>query len=469
MTTATARFVAAVAAAALVLSSVHPALAQQASQPSIVRDAEIEDTLRVMARPAIVAAGLDPAEIELHLVGDSTINAFVTNGQNIFVHTGLILEAENANEVIGVLAHETGHISGGHVPRTAQAIRYAMRPALIALGLGILAIAAGAPQAGAAIISGAPQFAQANFVRHTQVQESAADQAGAGFLEASGQTGRGLIDFFNRELRPMEFAVRRVPAYMVTHPFSSDRVEALRQRVEGGEHYDTTENPEIASRFAMMQAKLVGFIQPLARTLQLYPATDRSQPARYARAIAYCGCGVASRIPDLTRALAEINSLIVDDPNNPYYEELAGQIYFENGRAADSIAHHRRALQLAPSEPLLQVNLARSLIAANGRAGADEAIPILQRALQTEPENAFAWRELASAYDIRREDGLARLASAEQAYAIGDLPRARIFAERARRSLTQGTTSWQRASDIVASVTNELPEGEPPQPRNPRG
>ncbi|MGE0045902.1 MAG: M48 family metalloprotease [Hyphomonadaceae bacterium] len=449
------------AAAIMIFASAQPALAQQQQrQPSIIRDAEIEQSLNIMARPLFDAAGLEADDIQILLVGDRSINAFVTNGQRIFVHTGLIMEAENVNELIGVIAHETGHISGGHLARSREAMNYALRPALIAIGLGILAIAAGAPDAGAALISGAGQFAQGSFVRHTQVQESAADQAGAQFLEASGQSGAGLISFFNRELRPMEFAVRRVPAYMVTHPFTSDRIESLRQRVEHAEHYQTPDNPDYVRRFEFMQAKLVGFIEPLARTLQLYPVTDTSQPARYARAIAYCGCGVESRIPDLTRARAEIDALIAADPNNPYYQELAGQILFENGRSAESIPFHRRSVELAPNEALLMINLARSLIAANGRAGADEAVELLQRALRFEPDNGFAWRELATAHDLRGEDGLARLASAEQAYAIGDFGRARNFAERARRSLEQGTASYQRASDIVASAQNEAPEEE---------
>ncbi|MGE0827941.1 MAG: M48 family metalloprotease [Hyphomonadaceae bacterium] len=454
------------AALGALLALAAPVQAQQ-RQPSVIRDAEIEETLRIYTEPLLRAAGLDPADVQLHLVGDTSINAFVAGGQRIFVHSGLIMRARAPNEIIGVLAHETGHISGGHLARSSEAMSVAMRPALIALGLGVLAIAAGAPDAGAALISGMGQFAQGSFVRHTQVQESAADQAGAQFLEQTGQSGEGLISFFNREFRPHEYAVRRVPAYMVTHPFTSDRIESLRARVENAEHFSAVDTPDNLRRFQFMQAKLVGFIEPLSRTLQVYPATDRSQPARYARAIAYCGCGIASRIPDLTRARAEIDSLIAEDPANPWFQELAGQILFENGRAAESIAFHRRSLELRPREPLLEVNLARALIAANGRAGADEAVPILQSALQREPNNAFAWRELATAHDMRGEAGLARLASAEQAYAIGDLGRARNFAERARRELEQGTASWQRASDIVASAQNSLPEEN--GRRNPRG
>jgi predicted Zn-dependent protease len=380
------------------------------------------------------------------------------------------MEARTPNEIIGVLAHETGHISGGHLARSREAARYAMRPALIAIGLGILAMAAGAGDAGAALIAGSGQFAQANFVRHTQIQESAADQAGASFLEQTGQSGAGLISFFNREFRPHEYAVRRVPPYMVTHPFTSDRIEALRQRVEGAENYRTTDTPDNLRRFQFMQAKLIGFTQTLARTLQVYPPSDRSQPARYARAIAYCGCGVQSKVPDLQRARTEINSLIAEDPRNPYFQELAGQILYENGRAAESIPFHRRALELSPRTALLEINLARAVLQSDSRGGADEAIRLLQRALQSEPENAFAWRTLAEAHETKGQEGLARLASAEQAYSVGDLGMARNFAERARRTLTQGPVSWQRASDIVASVQNTMPDDDQRAPeRRPRG
>lgn len=423
-----------------------------ASAQGLIRDAEIEDTLHVYTNPLLVAAGLNPDDVELYIVSDPSINAFVSGGQNIFVHTGLILAAETPNELIGVLAHETGHISGGHLARSREAMGQAMGPMLISLGLGVLAIAAGAPQAGAALIAGSQQFAMSNFVRHTQVQESAADQAGAQFLEQSGQSGEGLISFFNRNMRPYEFMTRRMPPYMMTHPYSSDRVEALRQRVANNPHRDAVDTPENIRRFQFMQAKLIGFIQSQGQTLARYPLRDQSQPARYARAVAYY------RVSDLPRARQELDSLIAEDPSNPYYQELMGQILFENGRAEESIAYHRRSLELSPGQPLLQVNLARALVAAHERAGADEAIEILQQVVAREPDNAFAWRELAQARDLRGEQGLAELASAEQNFALGDYGSALNFAERARRTLPRNTPSYQRATDIVTFSGNEVRE-----------
>ncbi len=436
--------------AALAFSAFCLGMPSAASAQSLIRDAEIEDTLRLYASPLLVAAGLEPDDVHLLVVNDPTLNAFVAGGQNIFIHTGLILTAETPNEVIGVLAHETGHIAGGHLARAREAMGQAMGPALISIGLGVLAIAAGAPDAGAALIAGSQQFAMANFVRHTQVQESSADQAGAAYLESSGQSGRGLISFFNDNLRPYEFQTRRIPPYLMTHPFSSDRVEALRLRVAQGAHYDTPDSEENLRRFRFMQAKLVGFIQTQGQTLARYPLSDRSQPARYARAVAYY------RVSDLGRARQELETLMAEDPRNAYFQELMGQILFENGRAAESIPYHRRSLQFAPNQPLLLINLARALTAANGRQGADEAIELLSQAAAIEPDNAYAWRELAATRDLRGEQSLAELASAEQNFALGDYAAALSFAERARRTLPRNTPSYQRAADIVNFAGEEV-------------
>jgi len=441
-------------AAVAIAMSVLIMAAPQAAAQGLIRDAEIENTLRAYTDPLLVAAGLEPSDVDMYIVSDPSVNAFVAGGQNIFVHTGLILAADTPNEVIGVLAHETGHISGGHGARRAQDMERAIGPMLLSIGLGVLAIAAGAPDAGAALISGSQAFAMGDIVRHTQVQESSADQAGMQFLEATGQSGRGLITFFNTQIRPYEFMTRRAPAWMMTHPFSSDRVEALRERVQSSPNYDAVDSPENIRRFQFMQAKLVGFIHTQGQTLARYPVRDTSQPARYARAVAYY------RVSDLTRARAELEVLMGEDPNNPYFQELMGQILFENGRAAESIPYHRRSLELAPNQPLLQINLARALSAANGRAGADEAVALLQAATAREPDNAFAWRELASARDLRGEQGLAELASAEQNFALGDYGAALSFAERARRTLPRNTPSYQRANDIVTFAGNEMRDRE---------
>jgi len=442
------------AALALVALSAAPAAAQ-----GLIRDSEIEDTLRVYTTPLLQAAGLDPNDVSIYIVGDNSLNAFVAGGQNIFVHTGLILAADTPNELIGVLAHETGHIAGGHLARQREAVNKSMRTALISIGLGLLAIASGAPDAGAVLMASSQNFAMGNMVRHTQVQESAADQAALDYLVRTGQSPRGLIDFFNKNVRPYEFMVRRMPPYLMTHPFTSDRVEALRQNVQGSPLYDVRDSEDYLERFRFMQAKLVGFILTQGETLARYPLSDTSQPARYARAVAYY------RSSDLPRARQEMAVLMREEPQNPYFQELMGQILFENGRAEEALPYNRRALELEPGDALLQVALARALIAANGREGADEAVPLLQAAIDNESDNAYAWRELASAREIRGERSLAELASAELNFSVGNYPAAVSFAERARRELPRNTPSYQRATDIVTFAGAEIRDRQPQQTR----
>ncbi len=434
-------------AAGLVLAAFP--MAGPAHAQSMIRDAEIEKTLRDYSNPIFAAANLNPADIRIVIVQDPSLNAFVTNGQRLYLHTGLILAADTPNELKGVIAHETGHIAGGHLARSREAMSQSMTPALISIGLGILAIAAGAPDAGAALISGSQQFALANYVRHTQVQESSADQAALSYLESTGQSAEGLVSFFeNFRYQEVMSDARRSP-YFRTHPLSSDRIEALRQRAEKASNTRAKDSPADIAAFTMMQAKLIGFLEPPARTFSRYPESDKSLPARYARAVA------AYRIPDMARAVREASALTAEQPDNPYFHELLGQILFESGKTAEAVPHDRKALALAPNSPLLQVNLARALAALPGPEGATEAIGLLQKAVSLEPENAFAWRELATAYDKTGQDGMARLASAEQSFVMGDYPRALSFAQRARRSLKEGTASWRRASDIALVAENE--------------
>jgi len=409
--------------------------AAPAAAQGLIRDSEIEETLRVYTEPMLVAAGLDPNDVSLYIVGDNSLNAFVAGGQNIFVHTGLILAADTPNELIGVLAHETGHIAGGHLARQREAVNKSMRTALISIGLGLLAIASGAPDAGAVLMASSSNFAMGNMVRHTQVQESAADQAALDYLVRTGQSPRGLIDFFNKNVRPYEFMVRRMPPYLMTHPFSSDRVEALRQGAQGSPLYDVQDSDDYLRRFRFMQAKLVGFILSQGETLNRYPLTDTSQPARYARAVAYY------RASDLPRARTEMAALMSEDPQNPYFQELMGQILFENGRAEEALPYNRRALELKPNDPLLQA------------------------AIDAERDNAYAWRELAAARELRGERSLAELASAELNFSIGNYPAAVSFAERARRDLPRNTPSFQRATDIVTFANAEIRDRAPQQQR----
>lgn len=419
-------------------------VAPVANAQSVIRDEEIETLLREYTDPLLVAAGLEPSDVRLYVVNDPTLNAFVTGGQNIFLHTGLILAADTPNQLKGVIAHETGHIAGGHLVRSQQAMEVAMRPALLSMFLGVLAIAGGAPDAGAALIQNSQYWAALTFFRHTRVQESSADQSAVTYLEETGQSGQGLLDFFDKfRYQEVMSDARREP-YFRSHPLSADRIQALRGRVQSQTHLAAVDSPVSLARFKLAQAKLYGFLESPQRTFVKYPLSDTSEAARYARAIA------AYRIPDTKRAIAETEALIAMHPDNPYYHELLGQILFESGQAAASIAANRQALALAPNSALFEINLARALLATETKANTDEAIALLKASLARDPDNGFAWREIAVGYERRGETNLAELATAELAFSIGDYPRALQFAKRAQANgLKQGSPEWRRSADII--------------------
>lgn len=427
-------------------------VAGTAQAQSLIRDTEIEHTLREWTDPILEVAGLRPQDVDLYIINDPSLNAFVAGGQNIHLHTGLLIAAETPGQIKGVIGHETCHIACGHTVTRSQAASVSSRPALISIGLGVLAIAAGAGDAGAALIASSQQFAALNFFRHTRAEEAAADQAAVAYLEALGQSPAGLVEFFeNYRYQEVLSEARRYP-YFRAHPMASDRIRTTRQLAEETGLMDVPPAPEVQRQFEMMQAKLIGFLETPAQVYRKYPRDDDSQPARYARAIA------AMQAADIAVALKEIDELIEIDPENPYYHELKGQILFESGRVAESVAPHRRANELMPGQALLLINLGRSLIA-RGEAGDVEAgEEALRDALIAEPDNAFAWHQLAIALEKRGERAEAQLATAESAYHIGDLARANSFAGRARDDLNAGTPLYRRASDILAITDPRLPE-----------
>jgi len=425
-------------------------LSVPASAQSLIRDTEIEETLRKFTDPILRAANLQTSSVDLYLVNDPSLNAFVTRGQNIFVHTGLILEAETPNQLKGVLAHETGHIAAGHIVRRGQNNKSAYGKMLIAAGLGIAAILAGEAGAGAAILAGSQQFAIIDVLAHSRIDEASADQAAAKYLEITGQSPRGLVDFFEK-FRYQELLSngRRYP-YFRGHPLSSDRIDKLREVIEESPYRDVKDTDEEIQALTMAHAKLIGFIDAPQTVFSKYPETDTSKPARYARAVAHY------RAADLNSALKEINILIEQEPENPYFFELKGQMLYESGKGARAIAPFREAVRLKPSAPLLEIALGQVLIEKDTPESVDEAIKILKSALQKENTNGFAWYQLSQGYDRKNEPALARYAIAEQAFASGDLQRARSFALRSQDGLAQYRAQWRRASDIIVIADTQL-------------
>ena len=438
-----ARFVALLAGAMAAALAPALAFAQQAPAFNIIRDTEIEAIIRKDAEPIWRAAGLNPADVKLHLVGQNELQAFVSNGQQMFIYTGLIKETQNPNQLIGVIAHETGHMAGGHLARSGDMNKAAMAPFLLTLGLGILAAAAGAPDAAAALLSSSQYFGTLGALGYSRTQEAAADQAAITYLNRANISTRGLVDFFDNFRYEEVFSEARRFPFFQSHPISSERIELLRRRAEEQKSYNEKDSPEALRDHEIMKAKLFGFMEPPAQTFIKYKEDDKSFPARYARAIAYY------RGTEPERALKAIDALLTEQPQNPYLWELKGQVLFESGRAKEAEAPHRKSVELAPNAPLLRVNLAQAILAQDDPKRSDEVVAELQKSLALESDNALAWRMMAQAYDAKGQPGQARLAAAEESFFNGDMTRARIFALRAREMLTKDTPEWRRATDIV--------------------
>ena len=436
----------------IILSSLFLVLINHTSafSQSLLRDTEIEETMIDYTKPILLAAGLSPSSVDLYLVNDPSLNAFVTRGQNIFLHSGIILQSDTPNQLKGVIAHEAGHIAGGHIVRSDYGNRSAYGAMLIAAGIGIAAILAGEAEAGAMVLGGSQQFGQLEALAYSRTNESAADQYAAQYMEATKQSGQGLIDFFDR-FRAQEVLsnARRYP-YFRGHPLSSDRIDALREVVDESEYTDVKDTEEEQNRLEMAKAKLRGFLEGPQVVFSKYPPSDQSQPARYARSVAHF------KAADLKNALKEIDSLISENNKNPYFFELKAQILYESGQGQASLKPARKALELKPNAPLLKLALAQSLLEEDDESSTFEAIKLLKSALNIERENSYAWYTLSRAYGEVGMKAEAKYATAEQAYAIGDLARASSFAKRAQTDLERGDPLWRRASDIIVVSDAQL-------------
>jgi predicted Zn-dependent protease len=436
------RFILLLAAALIALGpwGTAPTSAQQ-QRISFIRDAEVETTIRAFATPLFVAAGLDPSAIRVHLVNDQSLNAFVANGLNMFINTGLLIRADNAGQIIGVIAHETGHITGGHLVRMREGMAGATTEAIVALVLGAAAAVAGAPEAGAAIMMGGTQAAERGLLRYSRQMEASADQAGINLLERTQQSARGMMEFLDILADQELLTMGRQDPYVRTHPISRERVETIRNSLASARYADTPTRPEFVELQKRMRAKLQGFIEP-GKALQAYKENDPSFDARYARAIAY------SRRPDYPKALALMDGLIAERPNDGYLYEVKGQMIFESGKAREAEPFYAKAAELLPNEPLLRIDLARVQVESDSPEVTRKAIANLEMARRAEQDNTELWRLLSIAYGRDGQIAMANLAQAERALLQRRLPEARSFAERAERGLPAGSAGQLRAQDI---------------------
>ena len=413
---------------------------------ALIRDEEIETTIRSWSAPIFHAAGLDPGAVAVYIIPETALNAFVSGGQKIFLTSGLLMRSESPGQVKGVIAHETGHIAGGHLARLQEALKYAQLESIIALvlGAGIIAGSGGeAGAAGGAVVMGGQEIAGRNLLKYTRGQEAAADQAAMSYLDRTGQSSKGMEDFMRILAQHEAIYVGRGDPYMRSHPMTRDRVEVIGNHVANSRWSDVPEPPQSVLAHARMRAKLLAFLEPLDRTLKEYPESDTSLPARYARAIAYYRKG------NLARALPLVGGLIAEHPDDPYFHELRGQMLFENGHLAEAVQSYKVAVGLKPDSALLLTMLAQAQLELNDPAQTRAATAHLIEAVKLEKDNAGSWNFLAIAYGRQGQVGLSSLALAEKFLIHGKNKDARAQAKRAEKALPHGSPSWLRAQDII--------------------
>ena len=432
-------------AVVLLNSAVHAA-----DGPNLIRDAEIEGLMRLYSRPVFKAAGINPDDVKVYLIADPRINAFVAGGQRIFINTGLITRSDTPNEVIGVLAHETGHIAGGHLAKMNSAMAQASSEQLIGMLVGVAAMVGGvtsgssdAARAGQGVMMGSQGVGQRSFLSYQRGMESTADESALKYLAATGQSGKGMLTLFNMLANESLASTNKADPYLFSHPMPFDRIRTLEAKVKASPYFDKLDDPALLLRHNLAKAKLDGFMDSAQTVFQHYPSTDNSLPARYARGIAMFRRG------DLKNAIPVIDSLTQELPQDPYFWELKAQAYLENSRADEGLPAIRRARSLLPSNALLMVLEAQILLGTENSGHADEALKVLRLAKKTESDMPAIYKYQGQAYALKKDYPRAELSTAKFAWLTGDKKLAIEKATRVQAYYKHGTPEWLEANDIL--------------------
>lgn len=414
------------------------------AQP-IIRDTELETAIRMIANPIFKSAGYKPSEINIYIVNSNDINAYVSGGKNIFIYTGLLSAAKNPHMLAGVIAHETGHIYGGHLLKGAEEAQRNMVKATVGYMLGLAAAAAGSPQAGAAIASGAQHVVERQALKYSRSNEEAADQSALDFLDKSDISSDGLLEMME-VLYGKEATMYNNNPYLMTHPLSRDRINHVRAHLNKTKVRDRYINDFTETMYKRAIVKLEAFLQPSEKTLKKFPSTDTSINAHYARAIAYY------KIPRLPKALAEIDLLIKHSPTNPFFTELKGQILFENGKIVEAIKYYKKSAELLNNSALFKIQLATAQIASENDDYLQSAVKNLEQALRMEKNNTFAWHQLGIAYGRLGKLDMSNLALAEESIISGNKEDAKRFIKLAKKYTKSGSSAYLKIKDLETSL-----------------
>lgn len=396
--------------------------------------------LKSWLAPLLEAAEMPLDSVELILVQDPAMNAFVAGGANIFIYTGLIERTKNPGELIGVMAHELGHIAGGHLISGRTALERASYESILGMVLGMgAAILTGNGGAAGAVMQGSSSMAQRHYLMHSRVNESSADQAALRLMDKAGMNPEGLETFFGQLAAQELVSIDQQSEYVRTHPLTLNRIEAVKTNVRASAYYGQPYPAPWVEAHKRMKAKLLGFISP-GRVLWEYDDLDHSFSANYARAIA------AYRRSRVEEALDLMDGLIKQEPQNPYLYELKGQMLIEFGRVKEGIAPLKKAIELEPDAGLIRIMLGHALVETKQF---EAAIKELERALKDEPRSGQARHLLAQAYGRTGDENMAKLNLAEKAVLYGRRTEAGKLAKAVVESAPPDSRPYHLAQDLL--------------------
>ncbi len=409
----------------------------------LVRDAEIEGLIQDYTAPIFKAAGLRRRGVEVFLLNKNDFNAFVT-GTRMFINTGAIMQAETPNEIIGVFAHETGHIVGGHLVRLRDRLEKAQLLSVLGLLAGAGAAASGSTQGGAAIIAGTQGVAQRSLLAYQREEELTADRTGVSLLNKTGQSGRGMLKTFDRLGKNPLFSSGRLDPYAISHPVPRERIALLTNVVKKSPNYNKKDSDNLQLRHDLARAKIAAYAGGAGLVRNIFRKNLNGIAGTYGIAISHFLNGVPRR------GLPMIDKLIKKIPTYPYFHEMKGEMLLRSGKASKAAASFQKAVKLDKRQNgLLRIQLGHALLETNSKKNLAAAIKTLRQGTSRDPYSSAGYGYLARAYGANGQPNLALAATAQARFLQGNLRDAKQLALRAQPKIKKGSPQWLRLQDII--------------------
>ncbi|MFQ6729709.1 MAG: M48 family metalloprotease [Alphaproteobacteria bacterium] len=407
---------------------------------SMINDTETEKLLADLIQPLANAAKIPDGRLKIHIVDDDDFNAFVSGGEDVYIYTGLLKQIKTPNALQAVVAHEMGHMLGGHTAQMADRLSAEMKRTMLiqALGVGLM-VAGGNPSLGAGVLAGSSGIAQQSMLAFTRDEERIADNMGVNLMIDAGQNPNGFVTVFE-QMRDLTGELEsKINPNRINHPLTNERLNNVKSQIKQSDIKNThTAQPD---EYEMVRAKLIGYLDNSKSVLAKYPYTDKSSPALYARAIANMRNG------NLDGAKMGVQTLISRMPDNPYMYELMGDIEYQFGHYDDSVRAYEQALKLTKNAPQIQTALALVLTERKKPNDDTRAIELCKASLLSEP-TAFTYWVLARAYGDN-DNGRSAWAMAEYYHMNKKEDEAKKYAKIAQKHLKKTDPEYIKAGELV--------------------